>query len=429
MNIWLITIGEPVPIEKDCKDRLYRTGYIAQFLAGHGHQVIWWTSTFDHFRKIHLFAEDTDIELSRGLVIKLISGGGYPSNLSLRRILDHRRIAAKFFDRIRRHPVPDLLLCSFPTPELSVASVTYGLEHRIPVVLDMRDMWPDIFLDHVPTPFRKITAILTWGMFRDTRKACAYATAITGITDTFVEWGLEKAGRPKNSLDRSFPMGYISRPPNPEDILEAEKFWDAHGVMADSDNFVVCFVGTLGRQLDLETVLRAADQLRESEQPFSFVICGTGDNFDHLRRMAEQIPRIILPGWVNAAQIHVLMRRSKIGLDPMPDRYDFLGTINNKAIEYLSAGLPIISSPERGVLSDLLDKHRCGLSFAHGDSEALVDLLMMVSGDQQTLSRMSEKARQLYKDIFMAEKVYGDMMDYLVGIAEMNKQGNKGIEQ
>ena len=55
------------------------------------------------------------------------------------------------------------------------------------------------------------------------------------------------------------------------------------------------------------------------------------------------------PGWVDAAKIFVLMRRSAVGLDPLPDRYDFLATINNKAIEYMSAGLPVISSPDRGV--------------------------------------------------------------------------------
>jgi hypothetical protein len=35
-----------------------------------------------------------------------------------------------------------------------------------------------------------------------------------------------------------------------------------------------------------------------------------------------------------------------VGLDPMPDRYDLVVHINNQAIEYLSGGLPIVSSPQ-----------------------------------------------------------------------------------
>ena len=422
MNIWLITIGEPVPVRKDCGDRLHRTGYFSRFLAANGHKVIWWTSTFDHFRKIHLFAQDTTIKINQRLIIKLLFGGGYTSNLSLKRILDHRRIAKIFYSKAHSLPVPDLLVCAFPTIELSLASVRYGLENKVPVVLDMRDMWPDIFLDSVPTPLRNVAAVLTWPMFRDARAACAGATAITGITEAFVEWGLEKAGRPKSALDRFFPMGYVSRPPNRERILEAEKFWDEQGITADSDDFVVCFFGTLGRQLDLETVISAAYMLRESGKPFTFVICGKGDRLDHLRRMAAQNAHVIFPGWVDAAQIHVLMRRSKVGLDPMPDRYDFLGTINNKAIEYVSAGLPIISSPDRGVLSELLKKHQCGISYPQGDANALADVLLKFYQNGNTLQKMSKNSASLFKKMFMAETVYSEMMDYLVRIAEMNKE-------
>jgi glycosyltransferase involved in cell wall biosynthesis len=418
MNIWLITIGEPVPVGKKCGDRLHRTGYLAHLLNQDGHKVIWWTSAFDHFHKKYLFDHDTTVEICEGLVIKLLFGGGYSSNLSLKRILDHRRIAKKFSRESSLLPVPDLLLCAFPTIELSLASVKYGLKNNVPVVLDIRDMWPDIFLDSVPNPMRNVAAVLARPMFRDARAACAKATAIIGITEEFVEWGLKKAGRPKNKLDRFFPMGYVSRPPNLEEILDAEKFWNKQGIVADGDDFVVCFIGTLGRQFDLETVLSTAHMLRESGKPFLFVICGRGDRSDYLCQMAAHNPRVIFPGWVDAAQIYVLMRRSKVGLDPMPNRFDFLGTINNKAIEYLSAGLPIISSPDLGVLSDLLKKHQCGMSYPQGDTHALADVILNLYQDRESLQIMSKNASKLFKEMFTAEKIYGDMMDYFYRIAE-----------
>ncbi|GAI08595.1 unnamed protein product, partial [marine sediment metagenome] len=51
MRIWLITIGEPLPSDNN-NDRLYRTGILAKLLIQRGHEVVWWTSTFDHVRKI-----------------------------------------------------------------------------------------------------------------------------------------------------------------------------------------------------------------------------------------------------------------------------------------------------------------------------------------------------------------------------------------
>jgi len=67
MKIWLVTIGEPVPVHEGVRDRLCRTGYFAHLLANHGHNVVWWTSTFDHFRKKHLFEADTFLPVNERL--------------------------------------------------------------------------------------------------------------------------------------------------------------------------------------------------------------------------------------------------------------------------------------------------------------------------------------------------------------------------
>ena len=96
MHIWIVTIGEPIPIGKGKRDRLHRAGYLSHFLAHHGHHVIWWTSTFDHFRKIHLYEQDTQIKQNNHLQIKLIHGCGYKKNISMARIRDHKKIAKKF---------------------------------------------------------------------------------------------------------------------------------------------------------------------------------------------------------------------------------------------------------------------------------------------------------------------------------------------
>lgn len=421
MKIWLLTIGEPVPINNGAKDRLYRTGYLTHYLAEHGHDVLWWTSTFDHFRKVHLFNRDTKILLSERIEIRLLHGCGYASNLSLRRILDHRRLASKFATSSRILPPPDIILCSFPTIELSLAAVTYGKLHKVPVVLDMRDMWPDIFVDHVPKPLRKLAALAAIPAFREAQNACKGATAITGITEEFVEWGLRKARRAKRLFDRSFPMGYLSKPPPAEEVAQAESYWNDCGMPNSDDAFMACFFGTLGRQLDLETIIRAAHKVRGAGKRIRFVLCGTGDRLDYFRNLAAQSPNIVFPGWVDAAQIHALMRRSLVGLDPLPERYDFLATINNKAIEYLSAGLPILSSPDRGVLSDLINKHQCGMSYPYGDADALAGILIRLYEDRLALQRLAKNAFRLFNTSFVAEKIYADMMEHLIAIAETHR--------
>ena len=72
MKIWLLTIGEPVPLGAGVRDRLHRTGAFARYLVSRGHEVTWWTSAFDHFRKQHLAAEDTFLTEPDGLGIRLL---------------------------------------------------------------------------------------------------------------------------------------------------------------------------------------------------------------------------------------------------------------------------------------------------------------------------------------------------------------------
>jgi glycosyltransferase involved in cell wall biosynthesis len=423
MKVWITAIGEPIPIDKAPRNRLFRAGYLAKILAEQGHHVVWWTSTFDHFQKAHVFRDDTTVQNEPYLEIRLLHGHGYGSNLSVWRILDHRKLAKKFYRAARRQEPPDIILCSFPTIELSRVAVRFGQERGIPVVLDMRDMWPDIFLEVVPKWARGLAGLLARPMFRDARVACAGATAITGITDAFVDWGLRRGGRSRTVMDRAFPMGYIARAPERERVTEAGNYWDGLGIKDGRANFVVCFFGTFGRQLDLETVISAARSLANKEKKVLFVMCGKGDRTAQYRELASGNPGMIFPGWVDAAQTYVLMRRSRVGLDPLPDRYDFLATINNKAIEYLSAGLPVISSPDRGVLSDLLREHECGMSYPYEDANALTSVLSGLYEDRTRLLRMSENGVRVFNEMFTAEKVYGEMMEYLIQIVDLYKSG------
>ena len=82
MNIWLITIGEPIPHPKN-KLRLHRTGILAkQISASKNHTVTWWTSTFNHFTKQHIYYKDSVVTVNSRLKMIALIGGGYKRNVS-----------------------------------------------------------------------------------------------------------------------------------------------------------------------------------------------------------------------------------------------------------------------------------------------------------------------------------------------------------
>ncbi|MFX0200046.1 MAG: glycosyltransferase WbuB, partial [Candidatus Hodarchaeota archaeon] len=61
MNIWLIQIGEALPVKAGI--RKLRTAYLADKLIQRGHDVLWWASAFDHFEKRWLYDNDKEVTL------------------------------------------------------------------------------------------------------------------------------------------------------------------------------------------------------------------------------------------------------------------------------------------------------------------------------------------------------------------------------
>lgn len=419
MNVWLATIGEPVPFNAGRRDRLHRTGFLARFLADRGHRVLWWTSAFDHFRKTHIANRDETVELA-GLRIKLLHGTGYRKNISLARLRDHAGIARKFAVQAEREALPDLIVAALPTIGLAAASADFGVRHGVPVALDMRDMWPDILLDTAPAPLRPMARALLQPMFHQARRACARASAITGITEEFVDWGVRRAGRKRTALDCAFPLAYSAEPPEPEEVRVAGAFWDANGIRHGS-GFTVCYFGGLGRQLDLMHAIHAARALESQGAPVRFALCGDGERLEEYRQAAAGLSNVVLPGWVDRAAIYTLMRRSAAGLDPLPSRYDFLATVNNKAVEYMSAGLPVISSPRSGVLFDLLERRDCGLSYDAADAHGLAALLAGLAQQPERMAAMRRASHDLFRERFMAETVCASMAEHFEEIFQLRK--------
>lgn len=414
MHIWLITVGEPLPID-DSKSRLLRTGILANLLVKNNHKVVWWTSTFDHTKKKHRFSKNTSIELSENFKIKLLHSLGYKKNISIGRIIDHYGLARQFNELLKSESQPDIILCSLPTIELSLAATEYGIKYKVPVVLDVRDLWPDIFLELVPKWGQRLAKLPLLPMFNTVRSACAKATAISGNTSAFVDWGVNYAGRERSKFDRDFPVGYSEVRPDEEDIVAAKQFWKTYGLQEDSKEFICSFFGTLSHQFDIETIIKAAQKLKERNRLFRFILCGSGENLDYYKSLANNCDNITFPGWIGKAEIWTLMRMSSVGLTPYINIQNFTSNLPNKPIEYLSASLPIVSSL-RGVLEKLLSIYNCGLTYENSNINDLVSILTNLYDNPEQLMEMSKNAKVLYESRFVAEKVYSDMLNHLESI-------------
>lgn len=414
MRIWVVRTGEPVP-RAAAHVRLARSGMIAARLAARGHDVTWWTATYEHGSKRHVLAHGDRYQVRPGLVVRALWAPGYRKHQSIMRLVHHwwlgRALARAFTGEVP----PDLILSSLPTTEFASVCTAYGRRHGVPVVLDCRDMWPDIFIEHAPKGLKWLARVLLTPMERQARRACRDATAIMGHTPAYVAWGLGKGGRVQSQWDASFPLAYSAEPPGPAEAAEAMEWWESRGVRKEAGGVIACFVGTLTRHFEVATLADAVRDLRAHGDRIRVVVCGAGDLEGPLRSAMADDGRLVMAGWVDAPKIWTLLQMSDVGLAPYRSSASFRQSVPNKPIEYLSAGLPVISSLQ-GALAELLAETGAGTTYPNDSPSTLAAELRSLAADPERLDRMRAAARRLFAERFSADVVYVRLCEHLESI-------------
>jgi glycosyltransferase involved in cell wall biosynthesis len=415
MIIWIITVGEPLPMDGE-GTRLFRSSILTNFLVKRGHKVVRWSTTFNHVTKSFRYNENTNIIINENYTIKLLHSISYSTNISLKRLVNHYFLAKEFQKAALKYDkstLPDLIVCSFPTIQLAKAATAFGLKNNIPVVLDARDMWPDIFLDAFPRIVRPIFKALAYPLFNSTHKAFSQATIITGITQSFVKWGLEHAKREMTEKDIAFPLGYLENDYTKSEIKEADNYWDSLNINGNSEKMYVCLVGSLTHGVNFDVILESAAILKTTNKNIEFIIAGKGINEKEFKIRSENYPNIRFVGWINGPQIWSLLRRVSLGLLPYIDRLDYQMSIPNKVGEYLSASLPIITTL-KGVSTELMIKAKCG--FYVNNAAELVDVLNKFHQDKTLSEISSSNALKTYQKTLNAHTVYTNYANHLENI-------------
>ena len=346
-------------------------------------------------------------EISDRLRIQFLHGPVYTKNVSVSRYRNHRVIAREFARLVERRAPPDLVLCSFPTIELSAAAVAFGRQHRIPVFLDIRDLWPDEILARVPLALRGVGRLMLWPMFQEAGQALKGATGIVGISETYLDWALSRARRGPTSSDRVFPLGYTGQLSRSEPGPEIGAKLRALGV--NPARKVLWFSGTFVGSIDLGTVIEAARALT-GNPAIQFVFSGAGERDKEWRRQAAGLENVVFTGWVGSEELLWLSRVAWAGLAAY--RVGASMSLPNKLFEYMSMGLPVLLGLE-GEAKALVVGEALGATYEPGNVGNLVEVISRIAQDDEWRSECALRARRLFEDRYSIETLYARYADFL----------------
>ncbi len=407
MNIWLITAFEPIPSDNV---RPMRFMGIADQLVAEGHKVTLWTTSFFHHTKSQRFTQDTKYEVAPGYSVIVLHSWGYRKNISVRRFFAHRHFAWRLSKSFSKLPKPDIILTSLPPLDSVSTVVDYGLKQGVPVVVDIIDPWPDVFLTIIPSVGRSLGRLLLLPLYAQLRYIIINSSAVTSISNTYINWVEDLAGGQIKRKAVFYPAVDICA----FDQLIKKRGGGIRSYQSERLRFV--YAGALGGSYDVETVIACARLLAwEGFEQAEFLIAGSGPKEGLLRNMAKGLPNVKLLGWLGAKNLAVLFSESHVGIACYKSKAT--QSVSYKLFDYLAAGLPIFCSLP-GEMSNLIEQHQIGKIYEAENPESLAALVKDICNQPVIVRDMGKRARHFAEKWGDSRIVYKRMAKFIGLIAE-----------
>jgi glycosyltransferase involved in cell wall biosynthesis len=270
----------------------------------------------------------------------------------------------------------DVVLASSPPLTVTAAGSLLATRHRAPLVLDIRDLWPDSALDLGELrPGRVVAA-----MRRLERHAYAKAAAIVTANDAFRE-RIElrsPAGRRVEVVPNGTTREWI-------EIGRSEVARAAVGL--PEGEFVWAYAGNIGLAHGLEVAADAAERLGDG---YRLLVIGEGPRRAELARRAayHDPPRIELRGLMPPTEAARHLRAADVLL--VSERQT--ETVSAKLYDVCAVGRPVVAAC-RGELRRVIEREEIALAVPHGDPEAMAAAVRQLRSDPELGARLTARAR------------------------------------
>lgn len=180
---------------------------------------------------------------------------------------------------------------------------------------------------------------------------------------------------------------------------------DANGMRAQwglQDAFVLGYSGNIGRVHEFETLLGAAERLRDMDR-LSIVFSGAGKQADRIRAEVDRrgLGRLFrFEGYQARERLGEALCVADVHLVTLKPELEGL-VVPSKFYGIAAAGRPaLFVGDAQGEMARTIAQSGCGIVVAAGDDEALARAICALHDDPESARRMGESARKLFEARF-----------------------------
>jgi len=161
------------------------------------------------------------------------------------------------------------------------------------------------------------------------------------------------------------------------------------------EGLVVLYSGNLGGTHAIETIVRVAEELSETEG-IIFLVVGEGAKREMVQEAiaAGRVPNLRLLHRQSASVFPQVLASAQIGIVTLADGLEEL-SMPSKTYDLMAAGTAIlgISKPPND-LAVTIERHRCGVNFSPDSVADIAEWLREIAADADGLDRLRRASRQ-----------------------------------
>lgn len=304
-------------------------------------------------------------------------------------------------------PRPDVIVATTPQFFCGWAGVLAGLLRRAPLVLEVRDLWPDSIAAVGALKSRAALGLL------GKLERLLYRSARHIVT--------VGPGYRANLIAKGVPPEKIAVIPNGVDLRRFAPRPRARELAARlgvAGKFVCSYIGTVGMAHGLEVVLGAAERLR-GRSDIAFLVVGGGAQQEALARAKEQrgLANVLFAGRQPREAVPDLLSITDAALIHLRSTPLFRTVLPSKLFEAMAAARPIILGVE-GDAADLLRRAQAGLAIPPEDPQALAQAVVRLREHPDEARRLGHNGLAYVREQFDRGTLAARYLDLLARVDE-----------
>lgn len=325
-----------------------------------------------------------------------------PNKGFIKKSIGHLSFYPSALASARRLEPPDVFIGTSPTFFAAMAAARVAKRRRRPFIMEVRDLWPALFVELGVLRNRVLLAALERLELSLYRRAARVVT----VTESFR----------RNLIDRGVPAEKVATIPNGADV----DYWRDSGQgnalrerLGLEGRFVVLYIGTHGISQALTSALRAAGRLRDVPDVVLLLV-GEGAEKEKLQSFAaaEGLGNVMFIDPVGKDEVRAFYSMADLCLVPLRDIPLFSTFIPSKMFEMLAMGRPTIGSVA-GEAAEIFRRSGGAVVVPPEDDEALARAVRELRADPGRRAEMSHAGRRYVAENYSRAALAGRYLDLI----------------